>query len=319
MSADPIFEALSPTQTGGYDYAGNSPVTAEDPSGDAMITDGSKPIAWRNTDKVFNPGVECIHGCTPDSDFETQGLVDSMESNLGENPDVINSELSDDDFLATLKVFANYYNSIPNGKGYINFSVLIQETDVQVGSEVQTRVIVYSSGGTIPQWVLNALPKRVIAFKATGSLKDKHFEDAQASLEDDPELQEQTTGGTLGDYGNEFGTAMPCSPSCSELSEISPATYGTVELPGFGPTELTGGRGTVLAENWGGQSWNGEEMPNKPINQLICAIQGNPTNAEIAQAAENAEIAQEVSGFLDSGDIGVGSGVDQDINEELGD
>ncbi|MFF4599820.1 RHS repeat-associated core domain-containing protein [Amycolatopsis sp. NPDC001319] len=33
VSADPVFEQADPNQMGGYDYAGNDPVTSSDPSG----------------------------------------------------------------------------------------------------------------------------------------------------------------------------------------------------------------------------------------------------------------------------------------------
>jgi RHS repeat-associated protein len=317
LCADPVFEAADPTQMGGYDYSGNDPVTAEDPSGD-MFMAAESPYLFRRPDKVSNPGVQCIKNCG-DPEPVDPDLDDTLDENLGELPSVVSEMSSDEDFLATLKVFANYYNSVPNGQGYTRFSVLIQQTDVQVDGEVVSRVVVYSSSGTIPENVLNALPKSVPVFKATGSSgtgpKDAHFEDAQATLEDDPQLQDKVFGGQLGDIENEFGTAMPCSESCSELSGVTPGTYGNVNLPGIGQTELTGGRGTVLSENWGNQSWNGDEdMPNKPINQLICALQGNPTNAEIAQAAINAEISQEVSSIVDgvNSDQGIGEGEDLD-------
>ncbi|MEU6172770.1 polymorphic toxin-type HINT domain-containing protein [Streptantibioticus parmotrematis] len=37
LSADPVFEASDPTQLGGYDYAGNDPVTGSDPDGTMLI------------------------------------------------------------------------------------------------------------------------------------------------------------------------------------------------------------------------------------------------------------------------------------------
>ena len=37
ISADPFLESASPTQLSGYDYAGNDPITASDPSGNTMI------------------------------------------------------------------------------------------------------------------------------------------------------------------------------------------------------------------------------------------------------------------------------------------
>ncbi|HEX5114174.1 MAG TPA: RHS repeat-associated core domain-containing protein [Pseudonocardiaceae bacterium] len=40
LSDDPVMEADDPTQLGGYDYAGNSPVTHEDPSGEFFRTCG---------------------------------------------------------------------------------------------------------------------------------------------------------------------------------------------------------------------------------------------------------------------------------------
>ncbi|MBD0739401.1 RHS repeat-associated core domain-containing protein [Streptomyces sp. CBMA29] len=39
MSPDPVFEANDPTQLGGYDYAGNDPVTGSDPTGTMLYDD----------------------------------------------------------------------------------------------------------------------------------------------------------------------------------------------------------------------------------------------------------------------------------------
>ncbi|MDI5963241.1 polymorphic toxin-type HINT domain-containing protein [Streptantibioticus silvisoli] len=46
ISADPVFESADPNQLGGYDYAGNDPVTGSDPSGQIYLTNGSgDPVA----------------------------------------------------------------------------------------------------------------------------------------------------------------------------------------------------------------------------------------------------------------------------------
>jgi RHS repeat-associated protein len=45
-SLDPLFEDTSPTQTNGYDYAGNNPVTGSDPSGQMLMADGGGGGGW---------------------------------------------------------------------------------------------------------------------------------------------------------------------------------------------------------------------------------------------------------------------------------
>jgi RHS repeat-associated protein len=60
VSPDPVFEASDPTQMGGYDYAGNDPVTGSDPSGLMIFPTAGGPANPNkadpaDTDEAHNP------------------------------------------------------------------------------------------------------------------------------------------------------------------------------------------------------------------------------------------------------------------------
>jgi RHS repeat-associated protein len=60
LSSDPVFEASDPTQMGGYDYAGNDPVTGSDPTGLMIFPTPGGPANPNkpdpaDTDEAHNP------------------------------------------------------------------------------------------------------------------------------------------------------------------------------------------------------------------------------------------------------------------------
>jgi RHS repeat-associated protein len=86
LSIDPVFEDNSPNQMGGYDYAGNNPVTGSDPSG--LYCDGCDYTGGDNLGlgcSVANPACGNMKPNTPASHF-----CDGCESGDVSRPGLVN-------------------------------------------------------------------------------------------------------------------------------------------------------------------------------------------------------------------------------------
>lgn len=79
ISVDPVFESNGPTQMSGYDYAGNDPVTGEDPSGKSRIQAGGD-----------EGGDTCDQACVQ------KGLAASENAEYGIGESLEELELSND-------------------------------------------------------------------------------------------------------------------------------------------------------------------------------------------------------------------------------
>ncbi|MFK4122915.1 RHS repeat-associated core domain-containing protein [Streptomyces longwoodensis] len=242
ISADPVFEATSPQQLGGYSYAADNPVTGSDPSGlcPKDVCDGY----GQNTGSTSGSGGSDESASSGDSSSSFDSAADENPDKLRlmndpkELPKLPTKELvklrAATQFEAALQILNSEYEKGGSGwdSPYARFNAIVSRAEVagDDGVTVQ-RVVVLMSKGKLAQGALDALGEQgipVLQIKATGGRKaGGHSEGAGAALRRSPALQEKFLGGRLGKVPTALSPNAICSSECSEdLTE-----YTRVHIP----------------------------------------------------------------------------------------
>lgn len=237
VSLDPVLEASDPTQLGGYDYAGNDPVSGSDPTGEMLDGGG-------------NGGGGADNGC------DSQGSCGSIPSNGGgsgsesgsstddstelnsprlSNPsetlgqDAID-RFGDEHFVDVLKAIQQYYDG-RGGWSYSDFTAVTAEVDVTIGDQVVPRTIVFVSQKGLPASLMKLLNYyNVPVYQARAGAKDDlrtHAEQAAADLRADEAEQTRSLGGIIERVKSAVVSNKVCSAFCSR--NLSKFINGTDE------------------------------------------------------------------------------------------
>jgi RHS repeat-associated protein len=155
LSADPVFEATDPTQIGGFDYAGNDPITGEDPSG--LMLDGggqcgilpsepcfgstggqtSKPGPARGSDGSGEPSPPAVHHNPAPSDDDQSGYRGGGGKAAGEFPPNYHLDPSEGPpaWEVGLTVIANIGAGIASTFGEEEFDPAVVEMDRELAEQ----------------------------------------------------------------------------------------------------------------------------------------------------------------------------------------
>ncbi|MFJ4680308.1 RHS repeat-associated core domain-containing protein [Kitasatospora sp. NPDC088783] len=254
LSPDPMFEDNDPSQTNGYDYAGNDPVTGADPDGNyrvAPVDGGSDAFLPSGS----NGEVPCDESaaCKQWRDAPTA----ENKPKVGK-PNKLSAAAAASILTTGLNILNDYYSSKEKGYVYQDVTSIISKMTVQYSDGEAERVVVITSKKGLPASVIKSLNEAGIwVFKASpkeGSLGKGHAEGAAKALREDVDLQEETLGGKITDVDTALVSANICSPECEEDA-----------------TAFVGRPGTVLEKGTRGII-NGQRMDNTLMASLRKAL-----------------------------------------------
>lgn len=240
LSLDPVFEATSSQELGGYTYAGDNPVTESDPTGLCPADlcgvgtpkgDGSGQIIKDGPIDPGNPSAgSCHHGsCGPirynGTSHNSSGTSHSSSGGNNveklNNPKLPTASLSEAAAVAAgatqyreaMKAVAQYMAK--NSWAYSRFTLVLSRVYVKMGDGVVPRIIGFVSKSGLDDKLLALLTEmEVTVYKAQPDSGKGHAEDAARDFRNDAAKQTENLGGQITEVDNAYVTNRVCSADC---------------------------------------------------------------------------------------------------------
>ncbi|MFJ9900856.1 RHS repeat-associated core domain-containing protein [Streptomyces sp. NPDC091280] len=226
LSADPVFDATSPQQLGGYTYAGDNPVGGSDPSG----LESCFPVYCSGKHGTYG-NLPPIAPTTSSDDTSTTGgtVADSSQGST-----LIRSAANKSALPAAfapmlyqkLMWYINEYRekaaaNSPNGVANRDFTLVVAQVDVDEpqGMEKTTpRFVVFSSAGLKSDLESELDDLGVAVVKAPKPPKGQpsiHAEEVAAAYAEDEDFQKEDLGGKIVKVQNAYVTTQVCGSACA--------------------------------------------------------------------------------------------------------
>lgn len=202
-----------------YAYAQGNPATLSDPTG-ANSCAGLGTYCGRRTPKVYTGAYGCT-GRTQEAVNACVAAVKAANKPRGNAPTLVNRTnpqvnqmIGGAAFSSALDVLVAYFKEFGAIKNR-NFTAILSEVEVQTGSGIEGRTIVFVSQGGLPK-ILQRIFEKMNVQVVRATPEEGHAEIAAKDFREDIGEQEEALGGRITGVNAAVMNNGACSDACGE-------------------------------------------------------------------------------------------------------